>query len=137
MSDSCLHRCRARFNIDLHPSTSGDVLKGVREQLALLLVRYIKVPLPPHLTQNTNKPCHLSTHSHLKMTRKSSLRLECMGNDSVMILDRTTYPTVSVTEHLYAHFMHTALPEQLQISLLIWLAGTMKTWAVFCCPTTT
>jgi len=44
MSELCLHRGRARFTIDLHPSTAGDVLAGIREQLQQLLYKCA----PPH-----------------------------------------------------------------------------------------
>lgn len=30
---SALRRLSARFHVDLHPSKSGDILEGVREQL--------------------------------------------------------------------------------------------------------
>lgn len=55
MSESCLHRSRARFAIDLHPSTSGNVLKGVREQLSLLLIRCVP-PSPLFNPQIPTKP---------------------------------------------------------------------------------
>ena len=39
MSELCLHRGRACFTIDLHPSTAGDVVVGIKEQLQQLLYK--------------------------------------------------------------------------------------------------
>lgn len=40
MEREALHHAAIKFSLDLHPSATGDVMEGVRDQLNAVLLRY-------------------------------------------------------------------------------------------------
>ena len=43
MEREALHSAAVRFSLDLHPSATGDVMEGVRDQLNASLLRLVLV----------------------------------------------------------------------------------------------
>lgn len=41
MEPQALHRASVKFALDLHPSATGDVMEGIRDQLNSLLLRSV------------------------------------------------------------------------------------------------
>lgn len=58
MERGALHSAAVKFSLDLHPSATGDVMEGVRDQLNASLLRLVLVTVSAQMNEHVPPAVH-------------------------------------------------------------------------------